>query len=140
MVTKGKGRRYLPQLKSLAISIYHTSGKAYRMLSKLFILLTKTSLRRYISKLPATPGFSQGTLNIIKSKVSHMNEEEKICSLCMDEISLKTNLYYDIPGDKIVGLDDLAVITVQTKWQHQHLCFSSVVSQEIGNNHWVMPL
>ena len=73
------------------------------MLSKLFILPTKTSLRQYISKLPATPGFSQGALNIIKSKVLHMNEQEKICTLCMDEISLKTNLFYDIPGDKIVG-------------------------------------
>ena len=31
-----KGRGYSPQLKSLAISIYHASGKAYRMLSKLF--------------------------------------------------------------------------------------------------------
>ena len=76
------------------------------MLSKLFILPTKTSLRHYISKLPATPGFSQGALNVIMSKVSHMNEQEKICTLCMDEISLKTNLFYDIPGDKIVGLED----------------------------------
>jgi hypothetical protein len=32
-----------------------------------------------------------------------MNEQEKICTLCMDEISLKTNLFYGIPGDKIVG-------------------------------------
>jgi hypothetical protein len=92
----------------LAISIYHASGKAYGMLSELFILPTKASLRHYISKLPATPGFSQGALNIIKSKVSHMNVQEQICILCMDEIynSLKTNLFYDIPGDKIVGLED----------------------------------
>lgn len=55
---KKNGRRYSPELKSLAISIYHASGKAYRLLSKLFILPTKSSLRRYISKMPNIPGFS----------------------------------------------------------------------------------
>lgn len=36
--TQAKGRRYSPQLKSMAISLLHASGKAYRMLSKIFIL------------------------------------------------------------------------------------------------------
>ena len=35
-----------------------------------------------------------------------MNELEKLCTLCMDEVSLKTNLYYDITKDMIVGLED----------------------------------
>ena len=69
-VIKKKGRRYSPELKSLAISIYHASGKAYRLLTKLFILPTKSSLRRYISKMPTLLGFSQGAINIIKSKVA----------------------------------------------------------------------
>ena len=104
--TRKKGRRYSPELKSLAISIYHTSGKAYRLLTKLFILPTKSSLRRYISKMPTLPGFSQGAINIIKSKLSEVNEQERFVTLCMDEISLKTHLYYDISADKIVGLED----------------------------------
>ena len=44
-----------------------------------------------------------------------MNEQEKICTLCMDEISLKTNLFYDIPGDKIVGLEDFGRRSVPYK-------------------------
>ena len=35
-----------------------------------------------------------------------MNLREKECTLCMDEISLKTNLFYSVPADKIVGLED----------------------------------
>jgi hypothetical protein len=105
-VIKKKGRRYSPELKSLAISIYHASGKAYRLLTKLFILPTKSSLRRYISKMPTLPGFSQGAINIIKSKVSQIGEQERLVTLCMDEVSLKTHLYYDISADKIVGLKD----------------------------------
>jgi hypothetical protein len=103
---KKKGRRYSPELKSLAISIYHASGKAYKLLTKLFILPSKSSLRRYISKMPTSPGFSQGAINIIKSKVAQMDEKEKLVTLCMDEMSLKTHLYYDIAADKIVGLED----------------------------------
>ena len=71
---KKKGRRYSPQMKSIAVSLYHASGKAYRVLSKLFILPTKSSLRRYISRMPAATGISQGALNIIKKKVDSMNE------------------------------------------------------------------
>ena len=94
---KAKERRYLPQMKSIAVSLYHASGKAYRMLSKLFILPTKASLCKYISKMPAATGISQCALNIIKRKVDNITE--KLCTLCMDEISLKTNLHNDISKD-----------------------------------------
>ena len=108
-------------MKSIVVSLYHASGKAYRMLSKLFILPSKTSLRRYISKMPTTTGISQGALTskmptatgisqgaltLIKKKVDSMKDDEKLCTLCMDEISLKNNLYYDISNDKIIGLED----------------------------------
>ena len=84
---KKKGRRYSPQTKSIAVSLYHASGKVYRILSKLFILPTKSTLRRYISRMPAATGISQGALNIIKKKVDSMNELEKLCTLCIDELT-----------------------------------------------------
>ena len=55
--------------------------------------------------MPTLPGFSQGAINIIKSKVSQIGEQERLVTLCMDEISLKTHLYYDISADNIVGLE-----------------------------------
>ena len=56
--------------------------------------------------MPAAAGISQASVNIIKKKVTSMNDQEKLCTLCMDEISLKTHLYYDISRDKIIGLED----------------------------------
>lgn len=117
---KKKGRRYSPQMKSIAVSLYHASGKAYRVLSKLFILPTKSSLRRYISRMPAATGISQGALNIIKKKVDNVNQQEKLCTLCMDEVCLKTNLYYDITKDRIIGLNILEMEPEPTKWQTRH--------------------
>ena len=35
-----------------------------------------------------------------------MKEMEKICTLSMDEISLKSHLHYSVPDDKITGLED----------------------------------
>ena len=56
--------------------------------------------------MPTVPGFLKGAFNIIKSKVSQLLDQEKLVTLCMDEISLKNHLYYDIKVDKIVGLED----------------------------------
>ena len=97
---KSHGRRCSNEMKSLAISLYHASGKAYRLLSKLFILPTKSSLRRFISKIPMDGGIPQATLNLLKQKISHMNGMEKLCTLCLDEVSLKTHLFYSISDDQ----------------------------------------
>lgn len=60
---KSKGRRYSPEMKTMALSLYHASGKAYKILSKLFILPNKSSLKRFISNIPTTSGISEGILN-----------------------------------------------------------------------------
>ena len=57
--------------------------------------------------MPNKTAIYQGSLKIIKKKIMQMNIREKECTLCMDEISLKTNLFYSVPSDKIVGLEDL---------------------------------
>ena len=103
---KSKGRRYSPEMKTIALSIYHASGKAYKILSKLFILPNKSSLKRFISNIPTTSGISEEILKAIQQKVLHMKDMEKICTLCIDEISLKSHLYYSVPDDKIIGLED----------------------------------
>jgi hypothetical protein len=38
--------------------------------------------------------------------VSQIDEQKRLVTLCMDEISLKPHLYYDISADKIIGLED----------------------------------
>ena len=73
--------------------------------------------------MPAATGISQGALNIIKKKVDSMSEMEKLCTLCMDEISHKTNLHYDISRDIIVGLEDFGSATRTNKVANSALVF-----------------
>ena len=43
----------------------------------------------------------------LESKVQVMDESCRLCTLTMDEISLKANLQYDPAKDKVVGIEDL---------------------------------
>ena len=61
---------------------------------------------RYISKIPTRPGISEDILKAIKYKVNSMNEMEKLVTLCVDEMYLKSHLHYSIPNDMIVALED----------------------------------
>ena len=43
---------------------------------------------------------------MITTKVSTMSESGKVCTLTMDEVSLKANLQYDQAKDEVVGVED----------------------------------
>ena len=67
-----------------------------------------------------------------------MNEQEKLCTLCMDELSLKTNLFYDVKNDRIVGLEDFGCGARTNKVANQALVrllqsISGKWKQPLGN-------
>ena len=68
---KNKGKRYTPEMKSFALSLFHISGKAYRLLSKFFNLPSKRSLLNWISDLPKSPNLTKAALDVIETKVMH---------------------------------------------------------------------
>ena len=65
--------------------------------------------------MPDKTGISQGSLKIIEKKVMQMNLQEREHTLCMDEISLKTNLFYSVPSGKI-RLATRLEVTPQKPW------------------------
>ena len=103
---KKKGHRYSQELKAFSLSLYHISGKAYRMLAKVFYLPSKTSLLRWVSGLPNCPSLTQTALHVIESKVKTMSQNSRLCTISLDEMSLKTNLAYDSSRDEMIGLED----------------------------------
>jgi hypothetical protein len=100
------GKRYSEETKVFALSLYHISGKAYRLISKLFYLPSKASLLRWVSRLPNKPGLNAEALGVIEKKVNTMSEASRLCTIALDEISIKANLYYDSKKDEIIGLED----------------------------------
>ena len=104
-LNKRKGRRYDNAFKAWAISLYHISGKAYRFLRKLFNLPSKSTLRKVVSRFASDAGFSEKSIFVLKQRVQAMPEKARVCTLIMDEISLKSNLFYDASADSLIGFE-----------------------------------
>ncbi len=76
------------------------------MISKLLCLPSKSSLTKWVQKLPNCPGLTQPAIDAIANKVKTMNDNEKLRVISFDEISLKTNLSYQSNTDELIGLED----------------------------------
>ena len=103
---KNKGQRYSEEMKAFALSLHHISGKAYQLLKKFFKLPSKSSLKKWVTGLPVSAGMTEMAKKFLERKVQVMEESCKLCTLTMDEISLKANLQYDTAKDEVVGIED----------------------------------
>lgn len=103
-----KGRRFTPAFKQHCLAIYFTSPKAYRNLvhkSKLFCLPSCSTLRKFTQHHHIDQGLQDNVIEMLKIKVNSLNDINKYCIICIDEMSLKMNLFYNITQDKIIGFD-----------------------------------
>ncbi|XP_030764863.1 uncharacterized protein LOC115889088 [Sitophilus oryzae] len=103
---KPLGRRYSSELKQFALALYFLSPRAYRFLAKMLTLPDKRTLERLTAKL-SCQHLDQAIYDALEFKTKSMLEEDKHCILCIDEMSITTNLFFDIKSDKIIGFEDL---------------------------------
>ena len=99
------GKRWTIKDKTLALSIFYHSRKAYRLLSKIFCLPSKSTLLRSLRKSNLSPGFNDKIFSALELKVSSMSENSRQCALTFDEISLKSALQYNPQRDVIEGFE-----------------------------------
>ena len=64
------------------------------------------STLKWISGFQISPDKSQQTLDAIESKVRCMSDADKLCTISMDEMSLKTSLLHDDRRDQVVCIED----------------------------------
>ncbi len=75
------------------------------MVAKFFKLLSQSSLLSWVS-IPTETGLPTMVKEMLAAKVKLISETGKLCTLTMDEVSLKTNLQYDQTNDEMVGVED----------------------------------
>ena len=109
-LNKRKGRRYDNAFKAWAISLYHISGKAYRFLRKHFTLPSKSTLTKVVSRFASDAGFSEKSIFVLKQRVQAMPEKARVCTLILDEVSLKSTLFYDASADSLIGFESFGDI------------------------------
>ena len=100
------GHRYTSEMKAFALTVYHLSGKAYRMISKIFCMPSKSALLKWASRLPNRPGVTQTALDAIATKVKTMDARARLCVISFDEMSLKSNVFYQSNTDELLWLED----------------------------------
>lgn len=64
-----------------------------------------STLQRITYKCEIIPGLNDSLFNILMYKIKHFNDEAKECILCADEMCLKSNLYYLLNKDEIIGFN-----------------------------------
>ena len=91
--------------KAWAVTLYHIRGKAYRFPETLLSLPSKSTLKKLVSRLASNSGFTEKSIFVLKQRIQVLSESAKICTLIMDEMSLKSHLFYDISSDSIIGFE-----------------------------------
>lgn len=95
--------RYSSEYKQFALNLYFLGPKVYRYLSKILQLPNTRTLRRLTQKWNISEDICPFIFSAIKMKSSQFKEDARACILCIDEISLKSNLFYNISNDEIIG-------------------------------------
>ena len=105
-INKKYGRRYSNFQKEFALSLYFCSSKAYKYCSRFVPLPTIRSIKIWLNKIQIKPGFNENIFLLLSNRVKNLKEQDKVCSLLLDEMSIKANLSYDQSHDKIAGFED----------------------------------
>ena len=102
----GKGCKYSPELKAFALTLQFYSTKAYNFVRKTFNLALPhpVQIRKWYTKIPAEPGFTEPAFKALEVKVKGI-EEKVICSLMIDEMAIRKDVSWD--GNKFRGYVDL---------------------------------
>ncbi|KAL1488483.1 hypothetical protein ABEB36_014951 [Hypothenemus hampei] len=103
-----QGRRYTRAFKHECLALYFSAPKLYKnTLRQKFCLPGKSTLLKEINGLDIEPGFNNmNFLNLLATKMKNFSEDDRICVLCIDEMSIKSHLFYAKNLDRIIGFED----------------------------------
>lgn len=130
-----KQRRYNQNFLQICLKIYFMGPKAYRNISQIFTLPTKRTLNRLTQNINIKPGLNEAVFQSLEQKVCSFAEIDKNCLICLDEMSIKSHLFYDIGKDEIIGFVDYGNDKILKPSLHALV----VIVKGIYNN-WKQPL
>lgn len=103
---KAVGYRYCNEFKQLALTIYFLEPRVYRFLQSTLALPNPCTLRHITKYYEMSPGLNDLLFNFLQFKIQNFLPESLEYVLCADEISIKSNLFYNISRDEIIGFNE----------------------------------
>lgn len=92
------------QFKALAMSLAYKSPSCYRMLQKKLGFPTRRTIDRWAAKVKIVEGFDLTQFKMLQKRINLLSPENRLCTLLVDEMSIKQHVQYDKGRDKILGL------------------------------------
>lgn len=133
-------KKFPPQLRSFALTLNFYSSSAYNYVRKTFnnCLPHPSTIRKWLSSVDGSPGYTAESLKAIKLKVAELREknQELICGLIMDEIAIKKHIHWN--GKRYLGFVDFG-----TKLESDSLpeAKEALVFLLVGlNTRWKIPI
>ncbi|CAI6353484.1 unnamed protein product [Macrosiphum euphorbiae] len=127
--------RYADEFKQFALTICFFGPIVYEYLKPTWGLPNIEMLQRVSERWEINAGFNQFVFEVLKLKSEHMSNESKQCVMCIDEMSLKSFVYYHTKKDVIHGFHDTGLIKTD------ELAKSVMVIMIRGlNDKWKQPL
>ena len=102
---KPPGRPYSNEIKRFSLAIYFHSPAAYRHLRKYFSLPHERTVKMWLLKTDASPGFTSVSLRIIQDKILEGTIEPE-CVLILDSMSIRKQIIYDSGRGRNIGYVD----------------------------------
>jgi hypothetical protein len=100
-------RRFTLNDKLLALSLYKTSPKGYRLLSSIFSLPSRRTLSILLNRIPYGPGINTKIWESLKATVTNIKvANDRLCAAVFDEVSIRPLLSYNKRTHCIEGVED----------------------------------
>lgn len=131
---KEKGMRWHPMVIRLAILLHSKSKAAYEILRKTGVLKLpgSSTLREYTSAYDPQEGFSQEVMEELKRAASKLHENQRFVALLHDEMSIRSDLVFDVRTGALVGFVNKDTWTFDH--QEEKLATQALVFYVVGMN------
>jgi len=100
-----KGRRFSNEIKQFALTVYFLGPSVFHLLHDHFSFPSIRTLRKITSKYEFQPGLNDFMFDFLSFKTKTFSSDMLNCILCADEMSIKTNLFYNLSKDQIIGFN-----------------------------------
>lgn len=101
-----QGQLFTRSQKSLCLSLYKVSPKAYRFLRQVIICPSIRSLKRFMRKFTLHTGINQNSMTHLKSEVENFESDQKLTEMMWDEMEFLPHVSYDGQKDLILGFEN----------------------------------
>jgi len=102
-----KGRWWSCKEKALCLSTLKRNPKSYSFLQSLFSLPCKQTLQSMLNTVCFQTGINTHVFNTLRKTVQTMPDEDHVCCLMFDEMSIRENLCFNQVLGCIEGYEDL---------------------------------